>query len=140
MDNLRRILLFLVFLCQIILTSNSYLLADTPSTKIDSTEVKYFYNNFENLDLGNIYQLDTTTILSSFYDQLDEKFKIYQTLSNSGMPHKNINFEYPVQLGFNPFLSSLQSYITTYNNIKCPIIYQPFKRKPPQELQAKSLR
>ena len=50
MDNLRRILLFLVFLCQIILTSNSYLLADTPSTKIDSTEVKYFYNNFENLD------------------------------------------------------------------------------------------
>ena len=126
MDNLRRILFFLVFLCQIILTSNSYLLADTPSTKIDSTEVKYFYNNFENLDLGNIYQLDTTTILSSFYDQLDEKFKIYQTLSNSGMPHKNINFEYPVQLGFNPFLSSLQSYITTYNNIKCPIIYQPF--------------
>lgn len=126
MNNFKRILFFLIFLGQFILTSNTYLLADTPSCIIDSTEVRYFYNNFENLKLGNIYHLDTTTILSSYYDQLDKTFEIYQTLSNSGMPNKNINFEFPVQLGFNTCLFSFNSYLNSSNNIKCPVIYQPF--------------
>jgi hypothetical protein len=126
MKNLKRILFFLIFFSQLILTSNSYLIAHTYSSIIDSTEVRYFYNNFDNLELGNIYNWDTTTILSSYYDKLDKKYELFQTLSNSGMPNKRIDFEFPVQLGFNSCLSSFYSYLNTSNNIKCPIIYQPF--------------
>ena len=96
------------------------------STIMDSTCVKYFTNDFNNLTLGHTKILDTTTLLTSYYDKLDNPYKIYQTLSNSGLAHKDINFIYPYNLGFNSEIPAFQSYLHTADNIKFPITLQPF--------------
>ena len=92
----------------------------------DSTNVKYFTQNLNNLTLGSIYTWDTTTLLTSFYDKLEDPYKIYQTLSNSGLAHKDINFTFPCKLGFNTEHPSFSSYLHTLDNIKFPITLQPF--------------
>jgi hypothetical protein len=92
----------------------------------DSTNVKYFTKNLNNLTLGSIYTWDTTTLLTSFYDRLEDPYKIYQTLSNSGLAHKDINFTFPCKLGFNTEHPSFSSYLHTLDNIKFPITLQPF--------------
>ena len=92
----------------------------------DSTNVKYFTQNLNNLTLGSIYTWDTTTLLTSFYDRLEDPYKIYQTLSNSGLAHKDINFTFPCKLGFNTEHPSFSSYLHTLDNIKFPITLQPF--------------
>ena len=96
------------------------------SLRIDSTQVKYFYKNLNNLTLGKISTYDTTTLLASYYEPLEKPYEIYQTLSNSGLAHKNINFFYPTQLGFNTELSSFSSYIKNADNTIYPMVYQPF--------------
>ena len=96
------------------------------STIMDSTCVKYFTNDFNNLTLGHTKILDTTTLITSYYDKLDNPYKIYQTLSNSGLAHKDINFIYPYNLGFNSEIPAFQSYLHTADNIKFPITLQPF--------------
>ena len=94
--------------------------------QIDSTTVKYFIKDFNNLTLGNVYSWDTTTLLASNVDKLDNPYKIYQTLSNTGYPHKDINFLYTYNIGFNSEPTALSSYLHNVNNIKFPIVLQPF--------------
>ena len=124
MKKIKYILSIIILLCYFLLVLPPTLKANY-ITKIDSTQVKFFYNNFENFHLGNIYIKDTVTLLSSCYDQIDSPFHIYQTLSNSGFAHQNINFKYPIQLGFNKLLSSF-SYIKHEGIIEYPIVYQPY--------------
>ena len=90
------------------------IVTENDSLRIDSTQVKYFYKNLNNLTLGKISIYDTTTLLASYYEPLEKPYEIYQTLSNSGLAHKNIGFFYPIQLGFNSELSSFSSYILRY--------------------------
>lgn len=92
----------------------------------DSTNIKFFTCNFNNLTLGNVSYLDTTVILTSYYDKLDNPYKIYQTLSNSGLAHKDINFDVPYNIGFKSELSAFSSYLQKIDNIKFPIVLQPF--------------
>ena len=125
MKKIKGILLLLLIFCHFSLVSKTIIEKDNP-TKIDSTLVKYFYNNFNNYNLGDLILHDTTTLLSSFYEPLDKPYTLYQTLSNSGLAHKNINFFYPTKLGFNSELSSFSSYIKDVDNTLYPIIYQPF--------------
>lgn len=125
MKKIKYILLFLFIMCHISMISASTII-ENDSLKIDSTQVKYFYKNFNNLTLGDFSTYDTTTLLSSFYEPLEKPYSIYQTLSNSGLAHKNISFSYPISLGFNSELSSFSSYIKTTENTIYPIIYQPF--------------
>lgn len=96
------------------------------SVQMDSTNVKYFVKNLNDLTLGIINSWDTTTIQTSFYDKLDNPYKIYQTLSNSGLAHKDINFTFPYKLGFNSELTAFSSYLHYVDNIKFPIVLQPF--------------
>lgn len=95
-------------------------------SETDSTHVDYFLNNLNNLALGHVYPYDTTTLTSSYYDRLDKTFSLYQTLSNSGLAHKKIDFFYPTTIGFNSESLAFQSYPRKDHNIKFPIIYQPF--------------
>ena len=125
MKNLKFILSFILILCQLSLTSKSLLIENNTSF-VDSTHVRYFYGSLENLDLGHIYTHDTTTLLSSYYEPLENQFVIYQTLTNSGLAHKNISFFYPINLGFNHNLTSYASFLKVADNIKYPIVYQPF--------------
>lgn len=117
--------LSLVLLCHLSMTAESFVTA-TDTIKIDSTFVRYFYEDLNKYTLGNISDYDTTTLLTSYYEPLETPYSIYQTLSNSGLAHKNISFSYPRNIGFNTDPTSFQSYIRKGNNIKFPIIYQPF--------------
>lgn len=125
MKTLKLFILSFFILSHCILTAE-VLSHNNDSVRIDSTYVRYFYQNFDNYTLGEIFDNDTSTLLASYYDALDKPYTLYQTLSNSGMAHKQMDFFYPTQLGFNHELSSFSSYIRKGNNIMYPIIYKPF--------------
>lgn len=125
MKKLRFVVLTLLFICHISVTSKSFEI-ENDSIAIDSTLVKFFTNNLNNLTLGDVKTYDTTTLLASYYEPLEKPFTIYQTLSNSGLANKNISFFYPVDLGFNLKTPAFESYLRNSNNIIYPIIYQPF--------------
>lgn len=115
----------------LLIVFNTILHADTlhihcDSLSIDSTYVTYFKQNLNQLTLGDISDFDTTTLLSSYYEPQEKPFVLYQSLSNSGLPHKNIEFIYPVSLGFNTNLQSFSAYLDKSYNIIFPIVLQPF--------------
>lgn len=126
MKIIKVIILFIIILfhCSMAVSKSTNTPKDSMIT--DSTNVKYFTQNLNNLTLGSIYTWDTTTLLTSFYDRLEDPYKIYQTLSNSGLAHKDINFTFPCKLGFNTEHPSFSSYLHTLDNIKFPITLQPF--------------
>lgn len=124
MKNARIIILILFVISNLRLLSNVLITSDT--IKVDSTHVKYFYNNFNNYTLGNIEEIDTTTLLTSYYSPLDKKFSLYQTLSNSGLANKKLTLSYPFTTGLNPMIKAFSSNIRTKDNILFPIIHQPF--------------
>lgn len=125
MKYLKLFILTLFLICHFSITGAN-IISENDSIKVDSTLVKHFYNNFNNLTLGNIKSNDTSTILTSFYDPIDKAFSLYQTLSNTGLAHKNLELSYPFLVGFNSELKAFSSYIKTGNDIVFPIIYQPF--------------
>ena len=125
MKKIKFILFLILILCQSSLISKS-LLIENHSNLDDSTLVKYFYSNFDNHDLGYIYTYDTATILSSYNDQIEKEYEIYQTLTNSGLAHKTLSFIYPVKLGFNHDLTTYPSFLKLSDNVKYPIVQLPF--------------
>ncbi|MGN0032907.1 MAG: putative porin [Candidatus Limimorpha sp.] len=123
MKILNTILLSLIFVfCHHSLAASSV----NDTVKIDSTLVKYFYDNTANQQLGNTFTWDTTTLSASFYDPTNHQFEFFQELSNAGHAHKKLEFSYPSHIGFNNELSSFQKFINTKEDIFYPIIYQPF--------------
>ena len=99
MKCLKFILTFFIVICQYSLASNQLITCNFLHQ--DSTQVNFFYDDFANRDLGVIYSIDTTTLLSSYYDLLDKPYDLYQTLSNSGLAHQNLSFNYTSKIGFN---------------------------------------
>ena len=124
MKCLKFILIFFIVICQYSLASNQLITCNFLHQ--DSTQVNFFYDDFANRDLGVIYSIDTTTLLSSYYDLLDKPYDLYQTLSNSGLAHQNLSFNYTSKIGFNTSLSSFSSYIKNIENVKHLMVYQPF--------------
>lgn len=102
------------------------LLQSNDTINIDSTLVRCFYDNLDNLQLGDIKIWDTTTLSASFYDPTNPLFEYYQELSNSGHAHHNMEFSFPTTIGFNNFLPSYDKFIVTKKNVFYPIVYQPF--------------
>ena len=92
----------------------------------DSTLVKYFYKNLDNLQLGDVKTWDTTTLSASFYDPTNPPYEFYQELSNSGHAHNNMECSFPTFVGFNNKLASYDKFIITRDKILYPIVYQPF--------------
>ena len=125
MKIIKTLILFILIISHFTVKSEALILVND-SIKMDSTYVKYFVKDFNNLTLGNTTSWDTTTLLSSYYDRLDNPYRIYQTLSNSGLAHKDIIFNIPCNLGFNSELKAFSSYLHNTNNIKFPIVLQPF--------------
>ena len=107
-------------------TASNIIIDTNDSIPIDSTFVRYFYDNLDNQQLGNIKIWDTTTLSSSCYDPTNQLTEYYQELSNSGHAHKNLEFSYPSTIGFNDRLISYDKFIITKSNVIYPIIYQPF--------------
>ena len=101
-------------------------LTNSDSIQMDSTYVKYFRKDLNNLTLGLTNSWDTTTLLTSYYDGLDDPYRIYQTLSNSGLAHKDINFTYSYKLGFELEVPAFSSYLHNLDNMVFPVVLQPF--------------
>ena len=104
----------------------STLLHSNDSIQTDSTLVRYFYQDLEKQQLGDVKVWDTTTLSASFYDPTSPLFEYYQELSNSGHAHKNLEFSFPISVGFNNNLTSYDKFIITKDKILYPIVYQPF--------------
>ena len=97
------------------------------SSEIDSTKIYFFKKDFNNLTLGDIYSYDSAAFVSSHYDILEQQFKLYQTLSNSGLAHKNITFSYHRNNTLtNSYLLFFNQYLHSVEKIKLPITNQPF--------------
>ena len=88
--------------------------------------MRYFYQDLEKQQLGDVKVWDTTTLSASFYDPTNPLFEYYQELSNSGHAHKNLEFSFPISVGFNNNLTSYDKFIITKDKILYPIVYQPF--------------
>ncbi len=125
MKIIKFLILFIIIINHNAVASRS-LVTENDSIMNDSTCVKYFRNDFNNLTLGSTEIWDTTTLLTSYYDRLDNPYKIYQTLSNSGLANKDLSLTYPQGIGFNSELPAFSSYIHNVDNIKFPIVLQPF--------------
>lgn len=125
MKAIKSIIIFILIISHYTVISKEIITENEPA-EVDSTYIEYFYKSLNNLTLGNIYSYDTATILTSYYDILDNPYSLYQTLSNSGLAHKKIDFFYPISLGFNSKLSAFESNIRTGDDIIFPMMYQPF--------------
>lgn len=123
---LRVIILLIGVATSNFLMASTTLLHSNDSIPVDSTLVRYFYENLDNQQLGDIKVWDTTTLSSTFYDPSNPLFEYYQELSNSGHAHKNMEFSFPTAVGFNHNQDAYGRFIITKNNIIYPIIYQPF--------------
>ena len=126
MKFLRVILLIIGVISSQILLGSTTLLHENDSTRIDSTLVRYFYNSFDNQQLGAVKVWDTTTLTASFYDPTNPLYEYYQELSNSGHAHNNLEFSFPTFIGFNSYLPSYDKFIVTKEKVSYPIVYQPF--------------
>ena len=102
----------------------STLFHDNDTIRIDSTLVKYFYDNLDNQRLGDIKIWDTTTFSASFYDPTNPPFEYYQELSNSGHAHKNFELSFPTSIGFNNNLASYDKFIINKDKILYPIVWE----------------
>ncbi len=126
MKAIKSIIIFIFLIASHYTVISKEIITENEPAEVNSTYIEYFYKDLNNLTLGNIYSYDTTTILTSYYDLLDNPYFLYQTLSNSGLAHKKIDFFYPISLGFNSKLSAFESNIRTGDDIIFPMMYQPF--------------
>ncbi len=126
MKFLRVILLLIGVISSKILLGSTTLLHENDSIRVDSTLVRYFFDNLDNQQLGDVKVWDTTTLAASFYDPTNPMLEYYQELSNSGHAHNNFEFFYPTSIGFNNFLKSYDKFIITKEKVLYPIVYQPF--------------
>ena len=95
----------------------------SPSLPIDSTFVTYNAYPFDSLFLNTSKVVDTTTFHVAEYDFLQRNNSIYSTLSNTGMAHKSLKFNYSHQVGFDmtlPAFSAMmqnESTMPTYQSV-----------------------
>lgn len=100
--------------------------AQTEVSPVDSTYVRMFNADFNNLTLGKINDLDTISIMASSYDPADKPLVFLQTLTNSGSAHQTIGLKKRDGLGFNTDVAAFSSYIKAENDVSFPITYLPF--------------
>ena len=89
----------------------------TPPQPIDSTFVTYNAYQFDSIFLNASKVVDTTTFHAAEYDYLQHSNTIYSTLSNTGMAHKSIRFNYLHQTGFDMTLPAFSALMQNESNM-----------------------
>ena len=89
----------------------------TPSQPIDSTFVNYNAFQFDSIFLNASKVVDSTTFHTAEYDYLQHGNTIYSTLSNTGMAHKSMRFNYLHQVGFDMTLSAFAGLMQNESNM-----------------------
>ena len=88
-----------------------------PSIPIDSTLVTYNTYAFDSIFLKASKAVDTTTFHAAEYDYLQCNNTIYSTLSNTGMAHKSMRFNYLHNTGFDMTLPAFSGLLINEGNM-----------------------
>lgn len=70
------------------------------SIPIDSTIVLYFVASIDSLKVNSLHHIDTSMTYFHQYDPIDHKNKMYASLSNIGLAHKNRLFTPTLSTGY----------------------------------------
>ena len=97
-----------------------------PSLPIDSTFVTYGTYPFDSLFLNASKVVDTTTFHAADFDYLQRGHTIYSTLSNTGMAHKSMRFDYLHQSGFDMTLPAFPTYLLNEGNMASYLSVLPY--------------
>ena len=88
-----------------------------PSKPIDSTFVTYNNYQFDSIFLNANKVVDTLTFHASDHEILERERTIYSTLSNTGLAHKSMRFNYLHQVGFDMTLPAFTAYMQNESNM-----------------------
>lgn len=88
-----------------------------PSKPIDSTCVTYNNYQFDSIFLNANKVVDTLTFHASNHEILEHERTIYSTLSNTGLAHKSMTFNYLHQVGFDMTLPAFTAYMQNESNM-----------------------
>ena len=98
----------------------------TPSLPIDSTFVSFNAYPFDSIFLKASKVVDTTTFHAAQYDYLQQGNTIYSTLSNTGMAHKSMRFNYLNQAGFDMTLPAFAALMQNESNMLSYLSVLPY--------------
>ena len=98
----------------------------TPSLPIDSTFVTYNVYAFDSIFLNASKVVDTTTFHAAQYDYLQQDNTFYSTLSNTGMAHKSMRFNYLHHAGFDMTLPAFPALMQNENNMHSYLSVLPY--------------
>ena len=98
----------------------------TPALPIDSTFVTYIAYPFDSIFLNAPKAVDTTTFHAADFDYLQRGHTLYSTLSNTGMAHKSMRFDYLHQTGVDMTLPAFSSYLLNEGNMASYLSVLPY--------------
>ena len=98
----------------------------TPSIPVDSTFVTYSAYPFDSIFLNAPKSVDTTTFHAADFDYLQCGHTLYSTLSNTGMAHKSMRFDYLHQTGFDMTLPAFSAYLLNEDNMASYLSVLPY--------------
>ncbi len=98
----------------------------TPSLPIDSTFVSFNAYPFDSIFLKASKVVDTTTFHAAQNDYLQQGNTIYSTLSNTGMAHKSMRFNYLNQAGFDMTLPAFAALMQNESNMLSYLSVLPY--------------
>ena len=88
-----------------------------PVKPIDSTFVTYNAYPFDSIYLNTSKVIDTSVFHASDHEILERNHTIYSTLSNTGLAHKSLRFNYLHQVGFDMTLPAFSVYMQNESNM-----------------------
>ena len=91
--------------------------AISPTRPIDSTFVTYNAYQFDSIFLNSSKVIDTLTFHTANREVLESYNAIYSTLSNTGLAHKSMRFNYLHQVGFDMTLPSFLAMMKNESNM-----------------------
>ena len=91
--------------------------AISPTRPIDSTFVTYNSYQFDSIFLNSSKVIDTLTFHTANREVLESYNAIYSTLSNTGLAHKSMRFNYLHQVGFDMTLPSFLAMLKNESNM-----------------------
>jgi len=102
-------------------------LTDSLKKNRDSTQVYFFYNDFEKLGILNLHQNDTALTGFQDYNVLYKHDRFYATLGNIGQDYRSlIPFQSRVESGFDYGIHSFEQHLYQNDSVKYYKVYKTY--------------
>jgi hypothetical protein len=103
------------------------ILIDSIKKHRDSTQVFFFYSDFEKLGKLNLHQNDTAITGFQTYDLLYKHDRFFGTLGNIGQDYRTLTpFSSPAESGFDYGLHSFDQYLYQNDSVKYYKVYKTY--------------